>query len=93
MSLSHTLKKSQSHITNLVMAQCALEDDGVVEIFDVIAENLTVETVNVSLNKIGPLGAAAIMRTLTMNTHLRKLVISFNNIGPKGAQLVAKGIE
>jgi Ran GTPase-activating protein (RanGAP) involved in mRNA processing and transport len=58
-----------------------------------LRNNTTLEELNISRNKIGPLGALALATMLKENTTLNKLVLNHNDIGDTGAIALFQALE
>lgn len=65
--------KPHKHITQVLLGECDIADDGAVVIADIFANNNVIEEIDLKKNKLGAAAATAIADSLKNNTGLRKI--------------------
>lgn len=79
------IKRDPPTLTSLSLFDHNLDDTDMVTLMEALAKNTTLTSINLSTNKLGPIGVAE----LTCHSRLTSLDLSDNQIGDKGAMALA----
>jgi Ran GTPase-activating protein (RanGAP) involved in mRNA processing and transport len=85
--------RAGSAARTLSLESCGLGDDIAVALAEVLrADGCPLTIIDLSRNRIGPAGAAALASALAHNTRLATLILTYNLIGDDGARAFARAL-
>lgn len=85
--------KVNNTITDFVLNNTSMGDDGAVIIAESLNCNKCIKQVCLTNNHIGDIGATAIAKTLQVNNTIKTIILAFNKITDSGAENIAKALQ
>ena len=85
--------KMEQGAEDIVLRSLFIGDDGACLVARALARSTSVQSVDLSWNRIGPRGAAALSLALLENESITVLNLSNNSIGDEGAAAVGRALE